>query len=561
MTITNQYKKLIQENMSKKYEKLIEEFNIIRTSEYSPERTNKCNVFVQKLLFILDKENPIFTATELDNMIQSSEGDKLLCIVYLKYSKNFIVDLERIFSYLLKNNVCLYLEFILRDNLSFMIKNNMLNIEDIYMLRFCLKNKTGLERNQENFKFLEFLSDLVMVKYSKIIRTISFKRNEEIFGTIDCIRVRASMCGMVLGDALGFLVEGQSRKICHEYVNDVIKAGIVGCFSLHKDFGHKQKLRYCKNTDPEHSYNFGQYTDDSQCARELIRSIIDNKGNFDGNAFSKRIVTLFSKAGLIKNVTQVHSDNTTGIVGYGYQTLNSAQNISNCIPWQLAASRSGQGNGGCMRVGPIGALFYNQPEKIAEIASNQCAVTHASSRCKATSVMIAECVRLACEHSIVNCLSYDISKYPDVFCNRLANTVMSYDIELAKLINKIPIWLKKPHNLLENVVKESANLGDKNWHNGKVISASAVQSSVYAICCFLSHPNSYMDAICMAIEGGGDTDTVAAMCGSISGAYTKHFENDLLYLLNDQNKWNCIELCNLCDKAFKMVNYSDILNL
>lgn len=533
---------------------MIEEFNLIRSENYSEYRTLKCNKFVSKFVSFLDKENLYFSSKELDIMLEGSVGEQLLCIIGLKYSKNIMFDLVRIFKFLAVKKPCLYLQYIAREIIMYIINNNMLNMEEFYELRHYLGMDLGFEKNVENISFLEFLSELVFVKYCKVLREIQYKKNEKMFGTIDNIRLRACMCGMALGDALGFLVEGQTREVCFDYVNNVIKKNLVGIYSVHRDFGQKGGSRYCKSSNPESYFEFGQYTDDTQCAREFFRSIIETKGVFDGDNYGKRIVTLFDKSCLLKNVKQIHDKNTTGIVGYGTTTRYSAQNISNGVSWELAASRISQGNGACMRSGPIGALFFNQPEKIGQLASSQAMVTHANFRCKSTSVMIAEAVRLACEHSIVTCISYDISKYPDVFCNRLSDSVRSYDNELASFINKIPGLLKDQDSLLKNVVEIGVLLGDKKWHDGKVISASTVQSSIYALCCFLTYSGSYMDAICMAIEGGGDTDTVAAMCGSISGAYTKHFELDLLNIVNDQGKWKVPELCKLCDCALELVN-------
>ena len=40
-----------------------------------------------------------------------------------------------------------------------------------------------------------------------------------------------------------------------------------------------------------------------------------------------------------------------------------------------------------------------------------------------------------------------------------------------------------------------------------------------AVYSFLSHPNSFDEAVIYAISLGGDTDTIGAMTGAISGAY------------------------------------------
>jgi poly(ADP-ribose) glycohydrolase ARH3 len=47
----------------------------------------------------------------------------------------------------------------------------------------------------------------------------------------------------------------------------------------------------------------------------------------------------------------------------------------------------------------------------------------------------------------------------------------------------------------------------------------APRSVPTAIHCFLRHPESYPETVTYAISLGGDTDTIAAMAGAISGAY------------------------------------------
>ncbi len=47
---------------------------------------------------------------------------------------------------------------------------------------------------------------------------------------------------------------------------------------------------------------------------------------------------------------------------------------------------------------------------------------------------------------------------------------------------------------------------------------AADESVVTALACFAGDPDSYPDVIARAIRVGGDTDTIAAMAGAISGA-------------------------------------------
>jgi poly(ADP-ribose) glycohydrolase ARH3 len=47
---------------------------------------------------------------------------------------------------------------------------------------------------------------------------------------------------------------------------------------------------------------------------------------------------------------------------------------------------------------------------------------------------------------------------------------------------------------------------------------SAIEAVPFAIWCFLSNPESFVETSLCAITGGGDTDTIASMACAISGA-------------------------------------------
>lgn len=47
----------------------------------------------------------------------------------------------------------------------------------------------------------------------------------------------------------------------------------------------------------------------------------------------------------------------------------------------------------------------------------------------------------------------------------------------------------------------------------------AVEAVPAALCAFLHHPDSFVDAVRFAIGLGGDTDTISSMAAAISGAH------------------------------------------
>ena len=80
------------------------------------------------------------------------------------------------------------------------------------------------------------------------------------------------LIGQCLGDALGFPVEGSSPAICRRYVEEILKGGRAG------ERGRR-------------GIPFGQYTDDSQLARELLESYVACK-KFDPEDYARRIAAI-----------------------------------------------------------------------------------------------------------------------------------------------------------------------------------------------------------------------------------------------------------------------------
>jgi len=345
------------------------------------------------------------------------------------------------------------------------------------------------------------------------------------------------MMGQAVGDAIGFLVEGFTSERSQKFIkSDLDRICDLG---LH---------------DKDCVYKFGQYTDDTQMARELLRSI--NGCNFNPDEYAKRILSMYSNAGLLGDYRYGDwiAHDVPPIVGYGKSGLNASLKIMRGYKWNKCGQVRANGNGGCMRAGPLGALYYDNPEMMETVARDQCLITHANARCVATSVLIAEAVRIALESRVLTCQNYDLGKHPEIFSGRLAEVMFRYDVEVSKIVSKIPKFLKGNgvSNMVENITRECGKLGEVMWHHGKAISVSAVQASVFAICCFLRHPDSYMDAICLAISGGGDTDTTAAMCGAISGARlgAKAIPEKYSSRVNDGGKWGKDSLMGVCSVAF-----------
>ena len=89
-------------------------------------------------------------------------------------------------------------------------------------------------------------------------------------------RFAGCLIGQALGDALGFPVEGYPPDLCVHYAEDYVDhpTGII---------------------PPGRSpFPFGQYTDDTQLARELLQSYL-GRGAFDPADYATRIANIFAQ--------------------------------------------------------------------------------------------------------------------------------------------------------------------------------------------------------------------------------------------------------------------------
>src|SRR5918998_326918 len=169
------------------------------------------------------------------------------------------------------------------------------------------------------------------------------------------------LVGQALGDALGFVVEGQPPTFCRRYVEERLGGERV----------------VWQGRSP---FLLGQYSDDTQLARELMQSYAAC-GRFDPEDYARRISTIFSEG---------------RIVGRGRSTEEAANRLARGVPWDKSGTPPpSAGNGSAMRAGPIGLIFYDDPEGLVRAATEQGVITHADPRCSAGAITIAGAVAFA----------------------------------------------------------------------------------------------------------------------------------------------------------------------
>lgn len=317
--------------------------------------------------------------------------------------------------------------------------------------------------------------------------------------------------GQCLGDALGFPVEGHPPAACARYVAEVLKAARTG-----------QAGRG--------PFAFGQYTDDSQLARELLRSLVE-RGGWEPADYARRVADLF------------RSDR---IVGRGMACDQAARRLNAGVPWHQAGEPPpSAGNGTAMRAAPVGLFFAGEPQALLDTAAEQARITHQDPRCAAGSAAIAGAVALVLEGGAIE---------PGRFLGQLGQWAGRFSEEFAGYLADLEGWLELPP---EEAVAPIARAGvdpefeREQWPG---ISPFVVGSVLWSLYAFLRSPDDYWETVCTAIAVGGDVDTTAAMAGAVSGAHLglEALPGDLARRVNDGGAWGYDDLVALARRGFEM---------
>lgn len=235
-------------------------------------------------------------------------------------------------------------------------------------------------------------------------------------------------------------------------------------------------------------WEVGRFTDDTQmtlCVAEWLASEADLNG--------KNLLERFCRA----YEPWRHYGSGTRLI---LETFHTARD-----KWKDLATamfpQGSYGNGSAMRVAPVGLFLHNDLQAIINIAHISSAVTHShylaiqGAALQATAVAVAIRGQLDVAQ-VLRILGVTLTHF-----DQLGQDTTLYKTALARitqgLAKKVPPG--KMVRLLGNGIKAQ----------------EAVPMAIY---CFLANPSSFEKAVEAAIFLGGDTDTIASMTGSISGA-------------------------------------------
>ncbi len=187
--------------------------------------------------------------------------------------------------------------------------------------------------------------------------------------------------------------------------------------------------------------------------------------------------------------------------GYGGAAHGILQDILREIPWEITAKSvfggtGSMGNGGAMRVAPVGAYFADDLDEVVRQAKASAEVTHAHPDGQAGAVAVA----------IAAAIAWRMGNGKQALSGEsLLQTVLQYTPEGPTKMS-IDRALRVPFDNDPRVVATTLGSGQR------VLSFDTVP---FAVWCAARHLDDYENALWTTVSGLGDRDTTCAMAGGI----------------------------------------------
>lgn len=318
-------------------------------------------------------------------------------------------------------------------------------------------------------------------------------------------QVTGSLLGLAVGDAVGAVVEAHPPEDARRYAETILRTGRL------PERGRE-------------AFPFGQVTDDTQLARELLLSV-GADGAFDPGRFATRLLNLVASG---------------RFVGGGPAAHAAARQLALGVPWHDAGLPAPYaGNGAAMRAAPLGLLYGHDPRLLARVVADQARVTHQDPRAAAGALGVATAAWLAARREPVR---------PVEFLVEVSRAVEPIDPGTATVVWDMGTWAHLPPDQAAGMLQEHEPEARGGWHGISSFVTSSVCWSLYA---FLQAPDDYWEAVCIAIQVGGDTDTLGAMTGAIVGGRLGTGAIPARYRerLTDHGAWGPGELAALADRV------------
>ena len=196
-----------------------------------------------------------------------------------------------------------------------------------------------------------------------------------------------------------------------------------------------------------------------------------------------------------------HFENTAKF-GYGPGVIRFVDAVKKGMTWQTANQQlfkgGSFGNGGAMRINPLGAYFADDFDKLVSETIKATEITHAHPEGIAGAITVAVATAIAWQHHNAPLMRGD-------FIEKVLPYIPKSDVyQNCLLAQKLP---SVEYGAIDEVVRQIGNGG-----------AITAQDSVpYVLYCAGENLHDFENAFWLTASGGGDVDTTCAMvCGIVA---------------------------------------------
>lgn len=283
------------------------------------------------------------------------------------------------------------------------------------------------------------------------------------------------LLGLAIGDAYGFPAEFRRRA---QILDSFGPEGLSGFVALHDPRWPARPLIMGRAHPP------GTYSDDTQMTIAVAKALV---------AASHEPLDVLMETMGREFVAWSHAPDNDRAPGNACMT--GCQALARGAPWRVAGVRDSKGCGSAMRVAPIGLRYANDRMRLLEVARASSLLTHGHDAAVEGAAAAALLVALALE-------GRDAAAMYEAIMDECAPRSRDF----ATCLSKVPALLDAP----PEVALSSAGLGE-SW-----VAEEAVASALW---CFWRTPRDFEATVRVASNTDGDSDSIACIAGSISGAF------------------------------------------
>jgi ADP-ribosylglycohydrolase len=310
-------------------------------------------------------------------------------------------------------------------------------------------------------------------------------------------KFKGTLMGVAIGDTLGHPFEGLLR---------------IKIYSQFTDF--KEFIKANKKL-------FYTYTDDTQLTLHTAEALINGSG-FNLDYFIREFVNWLDDPP----------------IGPGFGCMSSIQKLKYGIGWEKAASKSG-GNGTAMRVSPIGLYYCKDPKGLEHAAIKSSVITHSHPAASAGALVIAKAIAYLMDKDPT--IDFPIEEFFEYITTPLSHSQDGIWQEFIAILHKVKDHLDMP---MEAGLIKFSQAGVKSpffieqYLGRAFVHPYAISTVACAIFIFLKCLSTFEECIYELATAGGDSDTVAAIGGSLAGNYfgLKNIPSELINIIKDRKK-------------------------